>query len=210
MPVKQWWQRQLLNVKTADTLVLRIWSLPLSWSVRGLTATWQAWYSSVWSLALHSVRRISISSAGAHRLQTEFLCLLSWLWLQGLSTQHSWSRCWITKGRQGGSCSKGFSDRAPKAVRNTQMDVRTLSQSSLSFLKAAFCRLPPLGPLHSPLASCVCNSKYGSSNRQSGVALVMSTQGEVLLLLSTELSLRLVVGECAYNLSALEPDRRPK
>lgn len=28
-------------------------------------------------------------SVGAHRLQTEFLCLLSWLWLQGLSTQYS-------------------------------------------------------------------------------------------------------------------------
>lgn len=86
---------------------------------------------------------------------------------------------------RGESCSKGFSDRAPKAVRNTQMDVRTLSQSSLSFLKAAFCRFPPLCPLHSPPASCVCNSKYGSSNRQSGAALVMCTR-EILLLLSTD------------------------
>lgn len=131
----------------------------------------QAWYSSVWSLALHSVRRISVSSVGAHRLQTEFLCLLSCLWLQGLSTQYNWSCGWISEGRQRESCSKGFSDRAPKAVR-------TLSQSSLSFLKAACCRLPPLYPLHSPPASCVCNSKYSSSNRQSGVALVISTQGK--------------------------------
>lgn len=140
-------------VKIADTLVLRIWSLPLCWSVRGLTAMWQAWYSSFWSPALCSVRRISISSAGAHRLQTEFPCLLSWLLLQGLSAQYSWSHCWITEGRQRGSCSKEALVTEPQSKEKYPDGcewpwVRVL----FHFFRAACCRWLPWCPLYSPPA----------------------------------------------------------
>lgn len=138
-------------VKIADTLVLKIWSLPLCWSVRGLTAMWQAWYSSFWSPALCSVRRISISSAGAHRLQTEFPCLLSWLLLQGLSAQYSWSHCWITEGRQRGSCSKEALVTEPQSKEKYPDGcewpwVRVL----FHFFRAACCRWLPWCPLYSP------------------------------------------------------------